>query len=477
MNPVRVSVRLRPSAPRISKFGITDDEGIVWSHTDTTLSLEGQPVLLSTPRSQASSSSLPSAAGRRDEKTFSFDSVYPGTESQADFFRREVMPLLAQGLGLASGGEGLLQPPPPCHVTIFAYGQTGSGKTYTVDGPPPTSSSTTTKTPPATEKETTESSTADGPEEASLDRDSPPTADPEIDDADDDVSSCGIAPRVIKALFACRRRGGPGCGRTSKRSLDHEEDKVTDEGVPCFAGGYVPTRISLSFMELYQEKIYDLLNTVTNAVDGEPLRTTQPTGGSKGRVGPVPSPQSSCLRMRRDKSGRYVVENLCRFVCETEAEALRFYSIGSSRKTFRGHLLNARSSRAHTLLHLYVTLSRGSDDGGDPAGGDEGGDVEVEVVVVDLAGSERLKSIVGNAAVRSGRPSSASQAQRAGGAGGTGGEALIAESVSINKSLLTLGKVISMLADNASRRPTSTASTFVPYRDSKLTMLLSNALG
>jgi hypothetical protein len=42
------------------------------------------------------------------------------------------------------------------------------------------------------------------------------------------------------------------------------------------------------------------------------------------------------------------------------------------------------------------------------------------------------------------------------------------ESVSINRSLLTLGKVITAISDNGSGKKKS----FVPYRDSVLTWLL-----
>jgi hypothetical protein len=64
---------------------------------------------------------------------------------------------------------------------------------------------------------------------------------------------------------------------------------------------------------------------------------------------------------------------------------------------------------------------------------------------VDLAGSERLKE---------------SKAK---------GD-MIKETGNINKSLFTLGKVISCLTDKNKEK-------FIPYRDSKLTMLLMDSLG
>lgn len=64
---------------------------------------------------------------------------------------------------------------------------------------------------------------------------------------------------------------------------------------------------------------------------------------------------------------------------------------------------------------------------------------------VDLAGSERLKE---------------SKAK---------GD-MIKETGNINRSLFTLGKVISSLTDKKTDK-------FIPYRDSKLTMLLMDSLG
>jgi kinesin family protein 12 len=47
---------------------------------------------------------------------------------------------------------------------------------------------------------------------------------------------------------------------------------------------------------------------------------------------------------------------------------------------------------------------------------------------------------------------------------------MIKETGNINKSLFTLGKVISCLTDKNKEK-------FIPYRDSKLTMLLMDSLG
>lgn len=68
---------------------------------------------------------------------------------------------------------------------------------------------------------------------------------------------------------------------------------------------------------------------------------------------------------------------------------------------------------------------------------------------MDLAGSERLKETKSH--------------ER--------GDTMVKETGNINRSLFALGKVISGLSDKKSKTP------YIPYRDSKLTMLLMDSLG
>ena len=72
-----------------------------------------------------------------------------------------------------------------------------------------------------------------------------------------------------------------------------------------------------------------------------------------------------------------------------------------------------------------------------------------KISFVDLAGSERLKETKSE------------------------GQTMVKETGNINKSLFTLGKVISLLAGDAKKLK----EKYIPYRDSKLTMLLMDSLG
>ncbi len=100
--------------------------------------------------------------------------------------------------------------------------------------------------------------------------------------------------------------------------------------------------------------------------------------------------------------------------------------------------MNKDSSRSHSIMTIYIISELKQ--------GNQSVKRYGKISFVDLAGSERLKE-------------SKSQGD------------MIKETGNINKSLFTLGKVIKGLTDKKSKTP------YIPYRDSKLTMLLMDSLG
>ncbi|RNE94908.1 putative kinesin-like protein [Trypanosoma rangeli] len=112
------------------------------------------------------------------------------------------------------------------------------------------------------------------------------------------------------------------------------------------------------------------------------------------------------------------------------------------------HAINQQSSRSHCVFTIYVTRLD-ADSPETP--------IKAEFSVVDLAGSEKLAMLSGN-------PS----------------PLLVRESIDINTSLLALARVITALATSAKRKVKNGESadrSHIPYRESKLTMLLKHALG
>ena len=139
--------------------------------------------------------------------------------------------------------------------------------------------------------------------------------------------------------------------------------------------------------------------------------------------------------IREDKDGNVFVKSLAKIPVKNSAEVLQVIDRGLRLRATESTSMNDTSSRSHTVFTIEVAVKRAETN--DALAG--------KLHLVDLAGSERLKK-------------SDSSGIR------------MEEALHINKSLTALGKVIVSL-DPAQ------AGAHVPYRDSKLTRLLQNALG
>lgn len=133
----------------------------------------------------------------------------------------------------------------------------------------------------------------------------------------------------------------------------------------------------------------------------------------------------------RDHGDRVSVAHLTKVQVDSEAAVRDLLQTAAARRTTGCTKLNERSSRSHAVYTLTVDVS-----GSSP--------FSSKLTLVDLAGSERIKA------------SGVQGTQRR-------------ESIHINTDLFVLGKVVNALA--------TPGCLHVPYRDSKLTHLLRDALG
>eukprot|EP01062_Namystynia_karyoxenos_P083573 TRINITY_DN9633_c3_g1_i1.p1 TRINITY_DN9633_c3_g1~~TRINITY_DN9633_c3_g1_i1.p1 ORF type:complete len:635 (+),score=190.68 TRINITY_DN9633_c3_g1_i1:121-1905(+) len=133
----------------------------------------------------------------------------------------------------------------------------------------------------------------------------------------------------------------------------------------------------------------------------------------------------------------FFVENLLVVECATRDDMLAVVEEGVRNRSTASHLMNNDSSRSHSLFTVHLSSRQGDLP------------LQGKLNFVDLAGSERIRD----------SGSAGQQAQ---------------ESIHINKSLLVLGQVISVLAE---RQSTPSGGAHIPYRDSKLTKLLMDSLG
>uniref|UniRef100_A0A8C4MYQ0 plus-end-directed kinesin ATPase n=1 Tax=Equus asinus asinus TaxID=83772 RepID=A0A8C4MYQ0_EQUAS len=186
-------------------------------------------------------------------------------------------------------------------------------------------------------------------------------------------------------------------------------------GFNCFNNYFYLANVS--YMEIYCERVRDLLNPK-----------------NKGN-----------LRVREHPLLGPYVEDLSKLAVTSYTDIADLMDAGNKARTVAATNMNETSSRSHAVFTIVFTQKKH----------DTETNLSTEKVskisLVDLAGSERADST---------------------GAKGT----RLKEGANINKSLTTLGKVISALAEVVSSKKKK-KTDFIPYRDSVLTWLLRENLG
>ncbi|XP_074640088.1 kinesin-like protein KIF16B [Tubulanus polymorphus] len=200
----------------------------------------------------------------------------------------------------------------------------------------------------------------------------------------------GLIPRICHGLFS--------------KMVSRDMDEVT-------------YRVEVSYLEIYNEKVRDLL---CPAKDNAELHT---------------------LRVREHpKYGPYVQE-LSNHIVANYSDVKELMDKGNVQRTTASTNMNDTSSRSHAIFTIKFTQAKFNKN--------MPSEMTSKINLVDLAGSERADAT-----------------------GATGQR--LKEGASINKSLVTLGNVISLLADMSEKKG---RQAYIPYRDSVLTWLLKDSLG
>lgn len=170
--------------------------------------------------------------------------------------------------------------------------------------------------------------------------------------------------------------------------------------------------VIMSFMEVYNEQVYDLLE-----------------------------PSGKTLSVREDQEkGVVVVAGITERVVTNPVMVLDLLKEGNTHRKTEATMANQVSSRSHAVLQLTVKHITRTDGGSELM-------TESKLSLIDLAGSERA-SATNNRGAR------------------------LVEGANINKSLLALANCINALSENS----TNNKRNNVKYRDSKLTFLLKSSL-
>ena len=251
--------------------------------------------------------------------------------------------------------EGILK---GINSTIFAYGQTGSGKTFTMFGK---------------DWESNVKKLAHEMHQAMKTN--------EVYHGEEILDKLGLIPRVIQEVFYY----------CSSKSIDPEDIKIY-----------------LSFLQIYNEKIYDLFQDADF---------------------------KSPLQIRQDKENGIYVEGLSEYQVSNSLDAYALLKRGERNRIIRATKINMESSRSHSIFQFFIEYNN----------------TKVQKIYktklnfCDLAGSEKMSTDENLE------------------------EEHMKELKSINLSLTTLGKVINWMAHNK--------SSYIPYRESKLTRFLQDSLG
>jgi centromeric protein E len=201
-------------------------------------------------------------------------------------------------------------------------------------------------------------------------------------------------------------------------------------------------KIRVAYLEVYNEEINDLL--------GETGMTSK-----------------NLKIVSEDVIRGAVIGGLVEEDASTSEQFMEILRRGEQSRSYASTNMNAESSRSHTIYRITIEakggasghLNENQDDddsvmGGAGAGGSSSSAGRVSYLnLVDLAGSERQKSTKAEGKV-------------------------LKEGANINKSLLALGAVIKKLGEVSKvKKGADKSSSFIPYRDSKLTRILKQSLG
>ncbi|CAH1784367.1 unnamed protein product [Owenia fusiformis] len=367
---------------------------------------------------------------------FTFSKTFPDMTSQKEFFN---VTMLGKVKDFVDGQNCLL----------FTYGVTNSGKTYTIQGNPkdagilprtldvlfnsiqgrqwggmslkPRMFSDIVKL--STRQEAAEQKVKDSVMKLATDDDIDVTS-LLGDDAASDVSRLSTISTVSTATASSDDQPMITNEDEAKENIvklfEEAENREREEAaISVEAQGQIKFSVWVSFAEVYNEYIYDLLEAIPSKKNEKNFRRTT-------------------LKLSEDKNGSPYIKGLKHIHVTSADEAYKVLTIGQKNLSVACTKLNHSSSRSHCIFNIKLLRVVDKDD------------PHVarisQLSFCDLAGSERYGKTKAD------------------------GERL-KEAGNINTSLLTLGRCLAVLRHNQAH-PKDTK--IIPFRDSKLTRLFQS---
>ena len=225
--------------------------------------------------------------------------------------------------------------------------------------------------------------------------------------------SPGILPCVLKDIFD-RINSNNSNVNTNENDINDNNNFNTDEYDSNIIHNNNRYSIYITYIEIYNEVIHDLLSDKSN------------------------------LKLVDDQNyNGVIVSEAEKIYIKSFEEGIKLKDYGEENRKYRDTLINEYSSRSHTIFQIFVKQKKNINNVNN--NDNEGGEIYSTLNLIDLAGSEKINSKINSKT----------------------------ETGNINKSLFVLANVINKLAE----RNNNNTNIHIPYRDSKLTRLLSNCLG
>lgn len=187
------------------------------------------------------------------------------------------------------------------------------------------------------------------------------------------------------------------------------------------------TCLTLSYVQIYNEEVYDLLDHVDDA--------------ETHRYSPTSYAATPLRLTEHPNTGEVSVEGASSIRVMCPNDVLEVLATAERQRVLASRAINVSSSRSHSVLTVNIRREPASSISTSALQHNTN-----KIVFVDLASSERVKH------------------------NGSTGE-LLCEAVHINRSLAALGKCVNVLAEASGNL------AHLPYRDSKLTHLLQDCFG
>lgn len=416
--PMKVVLRVKP---------FTDKDLKSKEHRECILLKENGKVEIKAPQDSFQFKS--SIRGLTDQThEFSFSKVFDDTTQQKELFDDIMLPFVKD---ILDGQNGL----------VFTYGVTNSGKTYTIQGTPKDGGIlpraldvvfnsiskklyTRPNLKPKHHQDVVSLTQEEEEAEELLRRAVFNATDKENVNMTKLLNSTTKSGNSTASSTISTMLSDISMIQTSKQSLIDDAEiaeemkaRIVDSTtIDIEKQGNVKFGVWVSFMEIYNEMIYDLLDLT-------------PIG--KGR-------KRAPLKLGEDKNGKPYVKGLKTVFVTSSNEAYKILRLGQNNRHMAATKLNQQSSRSHCIFNIKLLKIF---DAGQP---------HVSRIsrlsIVDLAGSERYCK--------------------------TGAEGdLLKQAGNINASIMTLGKCISTLRYNQEH---PNHQTIIPFRESKLTRLFQN---